>query len=480
MIKTKYTLNTELRLEPILLSLVDENYLSLITQLKESILDYSPDVVEVLNKYIWIANSQLGNHALNKETLKKEFPELIFSEETQAITDAGELIDYIQMYSTQRKQRFLSNKFTSIADTVRTQGLSDSLIEDIYKYLSLSETETGYESIVETFKDKYIDAKAFKGLSFLCPELDKCTGGIMPGQVCTIVGAPGSMKTTYTSNIAYNAVKEGKNVLYLSLEEQPMQLYSKWLSRASIDSGTPLMHQDIIQRTLEEKDQKLLFDKVIPYFESLPGNLYIVGEQDLPNYSLSTLESVFKEIDKKAQDESGHGIEVLVVDHIQLLKFAVAGLQENTVINMYVSFFRQQSLSWLHNNKQISVFILSQANREGIAYAQKHDGQYLSQHMAEASEIERASAYIVSVYTDPMIQITKQLKLGAVKLRGSALPIGTIAVGVDGEFYQVGDTALPDNDYSSVDIDLGQSYQHQETMDTNQMIDLLGDVLSIK
>ena len=178
-----------------------------------------------------------------------------------------------------------------------------------------------------------------------------------------------------------------------------------------------------------------------------------MGEQDLPSYQLTSLESKFKEVDKLAQSESGHGIDLLVVDHIQLLKFAQNGLEEHTVINMYMSFFRQQSLSWLHDKREISVMVLSQANREGVAYAQRHDGMYLSQHLAEASEVERASSYIVSVYTDPMIQITKQLKVGAVKLRNAQLPADSIVVSAEGEFYQVGDIAIPEQmDYSTDSI----------------------------
>ena len=97
--------------------------------------------------------------------------------------------------------------------------------------------------------------------------------------------------------------------------------------------------------------------------------------------------------------------------------------------------------------------VLSQANREGVAYAQRHDGMYLSQHLAEASEVERASSYIVSVYTDPMIQITKQLKVGAVKLRNAQLPADSIVVSAEGEFYQVGDIAIPEQmDYSTDSI----------------------------
>ena len=276
----------------------------------------------------------------------------------------------------------------------------------------------------------------------------------MNGQICTILGFTGSMKTTYASNIAFNAVKEGKNVLFLSLEEQPFQLYSKWLSRTSSDLGKPIPYASILQKKLEEKENDILFKDVIPYFKNFSGKLYIVGEQDLSNYSLPSLEAKFKEIEKKSIEETGKGVDLLVVDHIQLLKFAVSGLSESTVINMYVSFFRQQSLSWLHEKREIAVILLSQANREGYAYAQRNNGMYKSQHVAEASEVERASSYIISVYTDPMTQITNQLVLGAVKLRGAQLPASPVTIYTSGEVYQLGDTKIPDQmDYSNV-IDL--------------------------
>lgn len=459
---TKYTLNTELRLEPILLSLTDDNYSTIISQLSSGIYDFDKDTVNKLNKYLWLVDSQLGKHVAKKETLKNEFPELLFDDYT-GIDNIDELTDYIYMYITQKKQRFISAKLGALADTIRSQGLADGTVEEIYKYLSLAETESGYTSVVSNFRDMYDKHVKMQGLSFQCPELDKLTGGIMPGQICTILGFTGSMKTTYASNISYGAIKDGKNVLFLSLEEQPLMLYSKWLSRVSVDVGKPIPSKDITQKNLEEKDSKILFDEVVPYFEKLPGKLYIVGENDLSDYSLSSLEAKFKEVDKLAKSETGHGIDLLVVDHIQLLKFAVAGLSESTVINMYVSFFRQQSLSWLHEKRGIIVLLLSQANREGNAYAQKHDGMYLSQHVAEASEVERASAYIISVYTDNMIQMTKQLKVGAVKLRGSQLPSSTVTVYADGSVYQVGDTVIPEQmDYSTT-LDFENNYTPQQS-----------------
>ena len=316
-----------------------------------------------------------------------------------------------------------------------------------------------YIPINDIFKDEYNSKKFDKGLSFLVPELDNLTGGIQSGTVCTIAGGPGSMKTTYAVNICYNAIRQGKNVCYLSLEEPPLQIYSKLLSRASVDCTPLLMTSEITQGKLSDGDKEVLFEKVYPYLESQKGTFYILGERDFYNYEQSEIESKLKEIDnlmkqksKSKQEDEEHGFDIIVIDHIQLLKYASSTKDEYRLINEYVSFFRRQSLSFLRSKNEIIVILLSQVNREGIAYAhgEKHYGEYLMQHVAEASEVERASSYIVSVYTDAQTQITKQLKVGALKLRGSSIPSSTMTVYADGKYYQVGETQLPEQlDYSS-------------------------------
>lgn len=465
-------LNANIRLEPIMLSLTEDNYEGLISQIISGLtIDtrtfYDKSVVDKLTKYLWIVNNQLNGHMPSYQTLQVEFPELIF-DNVLVIQDFEQLSDYIKMFISQKKQQYLSNRFMVYADTVRGQGLTEQIVESIYKDIAMSEVETEYSKIQDTYLDEYNRQIEMKGISFQCPDLDELTGGILDGQLCTILGASGSMKTTYTSNIAYGAVKSGKNVLYLTLEESPYQLYTKWLSRASVDVGKPLEVQNIAQHKLDPKDVKVLEEEVKPYLDGQPGKVYFVGEQDLTSYSLNSLEAVFKDIDKKAQQETGKGIDLLVVDHIQLIKFAVTNMDPTTVINMYVSFFRQQSLSWLHTKRQVAVILLSQANRDGHTYAMKHDGAYLPQHVAEASEIVRAAAYIISVYTDAMVQVTKQLKVGAVKLRGSQLPTTTINVFADGAFYQVGDDVIPEQmDYSKMSSSGNSDYELDDMFDTS-------------
>lgn len=447
----QYKLNIELNLEPILVSLTLDNYRPMLDTLAQGVKEYDPTLIPIIDKYKWLVEKQLQSMSTpSVEILRQVFPELTF-DNIYPLSSAAELSDYIFMFIAQKKHRKLSQIFLELSDKVRTQGLSDDETTKLYSYLSSAETTNGYTPISSTFKELYDKQEKLVGISFLSPELDSLTGGITPGQVCTILGAPGSMKTTYSSNIAYGALKDGKNVLYLSLEEPAMQLYSKWLSRCSVDTKTPIPQKDIIQRNLDAKQKQVLYDVVLPKLQSAAGRLYIVDEQDLPDYATATFEAKFKEIDKMAREETGHGIDLLVVDHIQILKFGIPDTDTISAINFYVSFFRKYSLDWLHEKRQIAVILLSQANREGYAYAQKHDGLYKSQHVAEASEVERASSYIISVYTDSMTQLTNQLTLGAVKLRGAPLPTSVIPIYEDGSVYQVGNI-LPDTVTASASI----------------------------
>lgn len=332
----------------------------------------------------------------------------------------------------------------------------------------------------DKFIELYNNQAKETGISFLVPELDRLTGGIQKGTITTIVGGPGCMKTTLAVNICYNAIKEGKNVCYLTFEETPFQLYCKILSRASIDVGKLLVCSEIVQNRLNEEDKKIMFNEVYPYFESLPGLFYMVGENNFISMDTVEIEKLIKEIDKmmktKSQEKTGekdHGIDLLVVDHIQLLKYVESTKDEFQVINNYVSFFRRMSLSFLHQDKQISVILLSQCNREGIKYAQKHDGGYQMQHVAEASEIERSSTYVISTYTDTNNQISKILKVGVIKLRGAPLPLDTLNTYADGRYYCAGEKNSPPNamDYESKDIT-----PNDELELNNNLNDMLGEL----
>ena len=381
---------------------------------------------------------------------------------THSKLDKDKFNEYIQLFdSFVEWDDTIDKQIDKLRDILKESGLGELFKTQLSIVSMYSNREKdSYIPINDVFKEEYESKEFSKGISFLVPELDKRTGGIQDGTICTIAGGSGSMKTTYAVNICYNAIKQGKNVCYISLEETPFQLYCKLLSRASVDCRPMLLTSEVTRGILEDKSKEDLLEKVHPYLESQKGTFYILGERDFINYEqreleykLKIIDNLIKEKSKDKQDEEEHGIDILVVDHIQLLKYASNVKDEYRLINEYVSFFRKQALSFLGTKREIVVILLSQVNREGIAYAQKHDGLYKTQHVAEASEVERASAYIVTVYTDSQAQITNQLKVSTLKLRGSSIVDTSMNVYANGNYYQVGETQLPEQfEYSEEQV----------------------------
>ena len=158
---------------------------------------------------------------------------------------------------------------------------------------------------------------------------------------------------------------------------------------------------------------------------------------------------------KNVKEKTGKSFDLIVIDHIQLLKFSESDKDEKETMNQFISFFRKMSLSFLDENKEIAIILLSQVNREGIAYSQRKNGSYLLQHVAEASELERASTYIITTYVSPEHQISKLIKVGTLKLRNAPLLMDTVNVFADGEYYQVGQTSTPEQaEYTAADLGL--------------------------
>ena len=387
-------------------------------------------------------------------------------EEIDCVSEIRKLHQYPYSSDEFKRQLELLNSCVEWNDTIDRQikelfimlpyGLNDRIKKQLDKIsIYANRKEIVYSPIATQFKGLYEQQSIQKGISFLCPELDKKTGGIASGTICTIMGGSGSMKTTTAINIAYQAVKDGKNVCYISLEELPDRLFAKLLSRVSVDIRKELSVNDISKHLLSEQEEQILWEEVLPHLEKQKGSIHIIGETELVSYEFAEIERQLKRVDKYIRDtnNSEHGIDLIIVDHIQLLKYASSSKDEYKVINEYVSFFRRQTLSFLGSDKTVAVILLSQANREGMEYARKHNGMYLMQHVAEASEVERASTYIISVYTDEKSQMMKQLRMGTLKLRGSQLLMDTVEIYANGAYYQVGDITIPEQpDYNMNDF----------------------------
>lgn len=374
--------------------------------------------------------------------LKQEFPDMYFESTTKY--DGDGLSDYIKLYLVNKKNILASSKLLSISSKVKTEGLTPDIINSINQLtksdiVSISHYEV-MDHILEIYDKKIPDSGIKTGVK----RIDEDTGGLQPGTITTILGFTGSFKTTWALNIAYNAKLDNKNVLYLSLEVIKENIVYNILSRHSYDSkfNKHIEHLSLKHKKLKP-DEKDYFDKEIyPDFMKTGGKIYTIDETELENYSYYSLETKFVEIDKVANKETGHGIDLLVIDHAQLLKFDASMKSlgnETNVVNAYVSFFRQTALNWIKSGKQIAVLMLSQSSRTGWQEAAKSEGRYRLTALAEANELERASSVVLSVFSSESLKQIKSAKVQILKNRDGQAWSEPMEVFVDPVYYMFGD-----------------------------------------
>lgn len=471
-------MESDLRLEIILLSITKDNInkLSDLTQTKEI------DLLEKqhINKFIYLVNQINGTPSL--EILKKEFPDLYFDGLVRLSNDK-ELDDYIRLYIGYRKNLAQAKKLVELSSIVRNKGVTEDIINELTNITKSDSVSIAHNDISEKLIDLYNTKIDLSGIKTGVKVVDESTGGLHSGALTTILGFTGSFKTTWAINMAYNAVQEGKNVCYLSLEVTAEHIFYDLISRHSSESKfkSHLEHLSLKHKKLSPEEYKDFEEKIYPDFLKSEGKIFVIDETELETYSFYSLENKFREIEKLAVEQTGKGIDMLVVDHAQLLKFdsSMKGIgQETNVVNAYVSFFRQCALNWVKSGRQISVLILSQASREGWKDAVRNDGKYKLTALAEANELERASSVVLSVFSSDTLKQLNQAKVQILKNRDGQAMIDPIEIFVDPKYYVFGDVNSGVDTMSSFDMShIGDIFKYAD--DAKPTLDLASMDLDI-
>lgn len=444
-------LESDLRLENILMSLSVDT----LTRLNDLLAANEIDLQEkaMIRKFMHIV-TQINNIP-SIETMRTEFPSLYF-EDVEKLSE-NELDDYIRLYIANKKNIAASRKLLELSSLVKTNGITEDIINQLNMLTKSDSVSIAHNDISDKLIEIYKKTVDESGIRTGVKQVDANTGGLQPGTLTTILGFTGSFKTTWALNMAYNAISDGMNVLYLSLEVTKEKIFFSLLSRHSFDSKFKI-HLDnskIKQKHLSEEEFNYLESTVYPDFQKIKGKIYVVDETEIEAYSFYALETKFREIEKLATEETGHGIDLLVIDHAQLLKFDsnMKGIgQETNVVNAYVSFFRQEVLNWVKSGKSIAGLILSQSSREGFKEASKSEGKYRLTALAEANELERASSVVLSVYSSDSLKAIKSAKVQILKNRDGEVWSEPMEIFVDPVYYAFGDVQGAPSTTTSFDM----------------------------
>lgn len=392
-----------------------------------------------------------------------------YDDELYTIEELDELFILLEKKNIEHKISLLVKDF--VAD-IKKGKFNECILDDMCNYNILLHTNQNINDCYDDLKsiyDNFIDRKPIlTGIK----ELDENEIDFAKGELTSLMGATGGFKTTFMTNLAYNKLKEGRNVVYLSLEETKANMYFNILSLHSTDKkfSTHIPHSELKRSLLTEEQKKILFNDIYEDFKKYKKHLALIDSKDIGLNSFSNYTKLLSKMDKQFIKETGSGVDIIIVDHIQMLKNNndLIGNNSYELVSKWVDYFRRNTIDFLGTGRTIATFVVSQVSRKGQEDSDRHYGKYSLSAFADSSELERQSANVFSIKTD-YTMFTSEIAFSAHKYRNLELKDKTIHIKMTPEYYafkKVSNTdidILTDNQKDNIDFD--KLYKRKESID---------------
>ncbi len=332
--------------------------------------------------------------------------------------------------------------------------------QKLYKLGEQGVAERGFQSFLKAVTDAVNVANAayqrdggLAGISTGLTDLDKKLGGLHPSDLLILAGRPSMGKTSLATNIAFNVAKaykrgrmhdgsegavEGGVVGFFSLEMSAEQLAARVLSEASEVPSEQIRRGDMTEQEFRR------FVEAAKALEACP--LYI---DDTPALPISQVAARARRLKRT------HGLDVLMVDYLQLLKGSSKGdnrVQEVSEIT--------QGLKAIAKELNIPVIALSQLSRQ---VESRDDKRPQLSDLRESGSIEQDADVVMFVYRDEYYkerekpgdhELEKMAAWQAImeQVHGKAEviigkqrhgPIGSVELSFEGRFTRFGNLAKP-------------------------------------
>lgn len=185
-----------------------------------------------------------------------------------------------------------------------------------------------------------------RGLPTGLVDLDRITGGLRKGDLDIVAARPGMGKTSFLLGIVKHVAKQGKAVGFLSFEQSARSLTTRLLTA---ECGIPYNDLD---------DGRVREDQMPAYVQAIGT----VGEWPIIFQDDTSLRNVYKACNAARQMWLDFGIELLVVDYLQLM-IAPSGHDKRVENRNQEIAIITGELKSLARELDIPVFVACQLNR---------------------------------------------------------------------------------------------------------------------
>jgi len=314
---------------------------------------------------------------------------------TKFSTSSRQAIEYSKIIYDMYVRRELIKISENTIDTARQKDLNVSgqnIIENSERLLfdlaekgsfssSLIKFDEALKLTIEMASNAYKNDEGIVGVPTGLTDLDDTLGGLHESDLIIIAGRPSMGKTALATNIAFNAAQRlqasGKksSIAFFSLEMSSEQLSTRILAEQS-----RIKSNDIRRGRISDEQ----FDKFIETSKNISElPLYI---DETPAISIATLSNRARRIKRL------HGLDMLVVDYIQLVRATNTNdgrVQEISEIT--------QGLKAIAKELAIPVLALSQLSRQ-VEQRDNHKPQLSD--LRESGSIEQDADVVMFVFRE--------------------------------------------------------------------------------
>lgn len=297
----------------------------------------------------------------------------------------------IEYYANIVAEKALARNLISTCTELMTEAYdgqkeTEALLDDAERrILQLSDTKNRGDfasvgAVVEVTLDKitklYENKAGLTGLPTGFRDLDRMTSGLQPSDLILVAARPSMGKTAFTLNIAQNVgVRQHKTVAFFSLEMSQEQLVQRLLCQiAHIDSQklrTGQLNSDEEWTRLTDACDKL--------YES---PIYI---DDTPGISVAEMRS------KARRLKSGHGLDLIIVDYLQLMQGRNAESRQQEISEI------SRSLKALARELKVPLIALSQLSR---SVESRQDKRPMLSDLRESGALEQDADIVSFLYRE--------------------------------------------------------------------------------
>ncbi|MEM1315448.1 MAG: replicative DNA helicase, partial [Pseudomonadota bacterium] len=339
----------------------------------------------------------------------------------------------------------------------------DQITEAEQKLYALAETggaDGGFKSFLRSISESLDTANAayqrdgnLAGVPTELVDLDAKLGGLHDSDLLILAGRPSMGKSSLAANIGFNIAKsfregerpdgtkgavEGGRVGFFSLEMSAEQLATRLLAEQSRVPSEKIRRGDL------EEDEFRRFVEAARDLERIPFWI-----DDTPALPISTVAARARRLKRQ------HGLELLIVDYLQLLRGSNNAKNENRVNEVSEI---TQGLKAIAKELAIPVIALAQLSR---AVEQREDKRPQLSDLRESGSIEQDADVVMFVFREEYykerekpsetdVEGTMKWQEVMESVRGKAEviigkqrhgPIGTVELSFEGRFTKFGNLA---------------------------------------